>query len=436
MVSLAPGIKVLILVFQKLLIPSFSFVLEPHPSLIRAVARGGGSQESFFHCSKGIGRSMSLSSNNEDDSVSSKPPNHVVIAGAGVVGCCSAFYLAKEFGVASTLVDPTGTIAPAASGKAGGFLALDWNDYAPVGPLARRSFQLHQEIADTLGSDKLQYRRLTCAAISVGSTTTNHPKGKKLEGIEWAEGDGLLGSRSLGDESTIAQVHPKKLCEALWEETQKLAPSSKLVQGKIQQPVYDNDNKELIGARLQDSEEVIPGDALLYACGPWTCNQMTGIKYHSVVVPTQTTLSQCVFFSGCGDPEVYVRPDQTAYCTGFPDAPVRVTEEPGQEEVRADAITKIETAVQQASNLKPLSSSLKQACYLPSTPDGLPLMGALPNQPGCFVAAGHSCWGILMGPATGESMAQLLCTGKSPHVDLRNFDPARIGIMKMVPSSS
>jgi hypothetical protein len=30
-----------------------------------------------------------------------------------------------------------------------------------------------------------------------------------------------------------------------------------------------------------------------------------------------------------------------------------------------------------------------------------------------YMAAGHSCWGILMGPASGESMASLIGTGKS-----------------------
>jgi glycine/D-amino acid oxidase-like deaminating enzyme len=36
------------------------------------------------------------------------------------------------------------------------------------------------------------------------------------------------------------------------------------------------------------------------------------------------------------------------------------------------------------------------ACYLPESQDGLgPLMGRLPGVGGAFVAAGHSCWGIL-----------------------------------------
>ena len=379
---------------------------------------------------------MSSTASNNDT------PASVVIAGAGVVGCTTAYYLAKEFGIASTLVDPTGTIAPAASGKAGGFLALDWNDYSPVGPLARRSFGLHQEIADALGASKLDYRRLTCAAISASpGNIVARPKGKKLEGIEWATGDTVQGMKPLGNEDSIAQVHPKKLCDALWEKTYELAPDSKLRKGKVTGASYGNDGTTLVGAKVTPSgegegeEEIVSGTALLYACGPWTSNVMTGVKYHSVVMPTEKKLSQCVFFSGYGDPEVYVRPDQTAYCTGFPDAPVRVTEEPGQEEVRDDAVDKILSAVQQASNLEVAKgkSSLHQACYLPSTPDGLPIMGSLPNKPNCFIATGHSCWGILMGPATGEAMAHLIATGKSPHVSLSPFDPSRMRRMELVP---
>ncbi|KAL3922129.1 MAG: hypothetical protein SGARI_006522, partial [Bacillariaceae sp.] len=214
-----------------------------------------------------------------------------------------------------------------------------------------------------------------------------------------------MGSaRSLGDESTIAQVHPKKLCEAMWDHVQSLTPDSKLVQGKVIGAVYDESDKgKLIGAKLNDGT-VVECDALLYACGPWTADNMFGTKYHSLIVPTTKTLSQCVFFSGFGDPEVYVRPDNTAYCTGFPDPPVRVTEQPGREEVREDAISKIQQATELASSKSKEfaftanggEQSLQQACYLPSTSDGIPMMGPLQKQPGQYVCTGHTCWGILM----------------------------------------
>lgn len=46
------------------------------------------------------------------------------------------------------------------SGKAGGFLALDWNDGTPVGPLARHSYALHAQLADTFGRDNIGYREV------------------------------------------------------------------------------------------------------------------------------------------------------------------------------------------------------------------------------------------------------------------------------------
>jgi hypothetical protein len=46
----------------------------------------------------------------------SKPPQDVLIVGAGIMGCTTAYYLAKEFGISSTLANPMGTIAPAARG--------------------------------------------------------------------------------------------------------------------------------------------------------------------------------------------------------------------------------------------------------------------------------------------------------------------------------
>ena len=43
-----------------------------------------------------------------------------------------------------------------------------------------------------------------------------------------------------------------------------------------------------------------------------------------------------------------------------------------------------------------------------------------------FVTAGHSCWGILNGPATGLVMAELIAEGKAKSVDIRKLDPKRL----------
>ena len=46
------------------------------------------------------------------------------------------------------------------------------------------------------------------------------------------------------------------------------------------------------------------------------------------------------------------------------------------------------------------------ACYVPVASTGTIVAGALCD--GVLVGAGHSCWGILNGPATGQGLAELI----------------------------
>ena len=57
----------------------------------------------------------------------------------------------------------------------------------------------------------------------------------------------------------------------------------------------------------------------------------------------------------------------------------------------------------------------------PGTPDGLPLLGAIPGLPGAFAATGHFRNGILLAPATARVMAQMIC-GEPTDVDLTPFN--------------
>src|SRR3989449_11762366 len=122
------------------------------------------------------------------------PPRHVIVCGAGVMGASVAYFLARR-GVTVTVVERSG-VACAASGKSGGFLALDWCDGSALGPLARASFALHAELAQKLGAD-YGYRRLDTfmvAARERGSLSGGHrvtaPSGLDGAGVV----TGALGS--------------------------------------------------------------------------------------------------------------------------------------------------------------------------------------------------------------------------------------------------
>src|SRR5258708_30741384 len=81
----------------------------------------------------------------------------IVICGGGAIGVAIAYFLSRRG--AQPIVVERHEIAGAASGKSGGFLALDWCRGSPLDRLARRSFQLHAELAAELGNPWF-YRRL------------------------------------------------------------------------------------------------------------------------------------------------------------------------------------------------------------------------------------------------------------------------------------
>jgi glycine/D-amino acid oxidase-like deaminating enzyme len=74
----------------------------------------------------------------------------------------------------------------------------------------------------------------------------------------------------------------------------------------------------------------------------------------------------------------------------------------------------------------------RQACFRPVTEDGLPLIGRVPGVDGAYVATGHSVWGMLNAPATGESMTELILDGTARHVDLAPFAPERLQVLDPV----
>ena len=94
----------------------------------------------------------------------------IVICGGGAIGAAIAYFLSRRG--ARPIVVERHAVAGAASGKSGGFLALDWCRGTPLDRLARRSFALHAELAEALGNP-WGYRRLETYAGHAVETDTD-----------------------------------------------------------------------------------------------------------------------------------------------------------------------------------------------------------------------------------------------------------------------
>src|SRR5262252_9339029 len=135
----------------------------------------------------------------------------VLICGGGVIGASIAYFLSRR-GVATTVIESTG-LACAASGKSGGFLALDWCDGTPLQMLARRSFALHARLAEELGGD-WGYRRLTTYGGSAGFGQRN-----RAHSTGWLSA-GVSVNQQLGSTETTAQVHPARFTAVMMRAAQ------------------------------------------------------------------------------------------------------------------------------------------------------------------------------------------------------------------------
>src|ERR1700756_2413716 len=96
----------------------------------------------------------------------------VLVLGGGVIGTSVAYCLAAR-GAEVILVERS-AVACAASGKSGGFLAMDWCDGTPLMQLARRSFALHAELAEARIGE-WGYRRMTTYAGVLDRSSTSVP---------------------------------------------------------------------------------------------------------------------------------------------------------------------------------------------------------------------------------------------------------------------
>ncbi len=87
------------------------------------------------------------------------------------------------------------------------------------------------------------------------------------------------------------------------------------------------------------------------------------------------------------------------------------------------------------AGLEKLAPALKGARFLrawtglrPGSADGLPLIGSCQSIQGLWVASGHYREGILLGPLTGQVLAELLQGHPAPYdLDLALFNPDRFG---------
>jgi len=349
------------------------------------------------------------------------------------MGAASAYYLTQK-GATNVTVIERSEVASAASGKAGGFLAGGWGNNV-TNQLHTVSFGLHKELATQLNLET--YRQITTLSCNASKNVNSCAK--------WLDGK---VSTKIMDKAT-AQVTPKEITTKLMEHA--CQKGAQLVIGVVDgiQTVPKDEGFSVSGVKLADGT-VLPCDKLLLTMGPWTTIAsdwlnipipIQGIKSSSIIYNNIDRIKQDPYALFCSEDtngchlEVYPRPNGEVYVCGIGgsdtvnanrlqkggdcDCPEKIVSNPGRVKAACRSLGAM------SSDVKDVVPDVAQACMRPCPPDALPIMGEVPNVAGVYIAAGHNCWGILWGPATGLAMSELILFGKSQSIDLSPFSPAR-----------
>jgi glycine oxidase len=124
-------------------------------------------------------------------------------------------------------------------------------------------------------------------------------------------------------------------------------------------------------------------------------------------------------------PDIYIVPRTTGPAAGRAIIGATIEDAGFDKSIHPDDIHHLRALA--AALLPPIAHTAQLEAWSglrPATPDGLPLLGALPGDTNHLIATGHYRNGILLAPATAHVMAQLL-SNETPSVDLTSFSPSR-----------
>lgn len=373
-------------------------------------------------------------------------------------------------------------IAGGASGKAGGLLAL-WAFPSNIVPL---SFRLHAELAQEHGgeaawgyrrcyasqvnckarvppgfsSDDDQKSRVEGAAGEEGASKGLHKDHKKAAqalqklgapaDLDWIDTEhSLNGYENMGTPDNTAQVHPELFTRAMAQLAE--AKGVRIVTGaRVTAINKTEDGKSVESVTYEKQGEAatttLPTTDCVVAAGPWTSRllpqiRVTASRAHSVVIKTPQTVSPYALFTAIklpagfpsatnrplrgaqmAEPEIYARPDGTAYACGPTDSEVPLPASNAEVAVDAARCDDIARQVGGISDALGRDGAVlaRQACYLPQ---GGPYIGAVAAVRGLSVAAGHTCWGIQNAPATGKLVSEIVLDGEARSAQLGGCDP-------------
>ena len=365
----------------------------------------------------------------------------VAIIGGGAAGCAVAYYLA-EAGVKSTIIEREGIGSQASGFAAGGLNPLQGAGIpGPLGAFAWESFRMHHGLAAELRERTgIDYEFRTVSAVHLALEEAELPglretvdlftaaegfEAEFLEPSHIAElepritPDFIRGLREYGNAALDSLGFTRALAAAAESGGASVRPGT--VCG------IQVDGNSALRVSLEDG--VIECGQVVLALGPWSRRAEAWLDAYIPVDPLKGEILRldtadrpltCDVSGGGGS--IYNKPDGLAWCgtteewRGFDRRPLPETEQDIRRRI-----------VRIVPGLAETRLAKHTACLRPVTPDWLPILGRLPGCDNVFLATGAGKKGILLAPAIGKSVADLITSGETA-LPIAAFSPERFPV--------
>lgn len=357
----------------------------------------------------------------------------ILIVGGGIIGCATAYELAKA-GAAVTLLERATPGAEASSAAAGLLAPLGESAHTAFRDLALASWRLYPavvgELRERTGIDVEHVTRGTIYPLPTTAEerdADSRALGAELTTEMWDRGEIDAREPALSPKFRRA-VFVKS---DQWLNNQRLvlayaqaavAAGVNLVTGcEVSNLVVSADRVTGVEAEGQRYE----AEAVLLAAGAWTSRLTAAL---GAALPVEPRRGQMIalahvppVLTHCVHGEVYLVPrpsgelliGATVERAGF------------QRVVTADGIAALlRTAIEMVPALAELAVSRTWCGFRPWAPDNLPILGPWPGVRGLWVATAHFRNGILLAPITAQLMTEWVLAGK-PSMTLNAFLPDR-----------
>ena len=353
----------------------------------------------------------------------------VVIIGGGAAGCATAYNLSLA-GIRCTVIEREGVGTQASGYAAGGLNPLEGTNIpGPLGHLAMESYLLHSDLWEPLkestGID-YEWRRIELIKVCFDHSERpdlreTHQRFNELANkdfsADWLTAQELqeLEPRIAPESSSgllvngNASVNSYQYTLALAKAAENMGVS--FISGSVTGIQLQNDR---VTAVKLDSA-TIPCETLVIATGPWSQDAENWLGTQIPVSPLKGEILRLELpgtalqydFSGGGG-SIYSKPDGQIWCgsteewKGF-----------SKDLTESAKLSIMKGATTLIPRLADATLVLHTACLRPVTPDWLPIIGPAPSWSNVFLATGAGKKGILLSPAIGKSISDLITEGKT-----------------------